>query len=187
MENEKHLGIWLPMSVFAPVCGLAQFFGLGNRVIISVLDGFPNVMLFQPKLFPRKHNYLSSFLAWTDATRPSFFWEGRSLSKWYPLHLSEICALRWFLSMWEYAYIVFGVYISLDLSFLHGNTVFCRGKKIMGLVKQHISFTCLFLLGIGCCVMNITGTLRSVSTLLMQYEPITLHTSPGHPGRSRRF
>lgn len=144
-------------------------------------------MLFQPKPFPGKHNSSFSFLACTEATRPSFFREGQSLSKWYPLHLSEICALRWFFLYVGICVHFFGVYISIDLSFLHGNTLLPIGKKLMGLMKQHISFTCLFLLGIGCCVMNIMETLRSVFTLLMQYEPIPVHNSPAYPGRSRWF
>ena len=56
MENEKNT--WASgykFEFFAHVCGLAQFFGLGNRPIISVLDGFQNVTLilcFNPSCSP---------------------------------------------------------------------------------------------------------------------------------------
>lgn len=63
MENERHLGIWLPKSVLAHVCGLAQFFGLGKRVIISVLDGFLNVVCcFNPSRSPGNTTVHSLFL-----------------------------------------------------------------------------------------------------------------------------
>lgn len=185
MENEKHLGIWRPMSVFAPVCGLALFFGLGNRVIISVSDGSLNVICcFHPSRSPGNTTLRSLFLPGLKLQGHHSSRKGRVSPQMVPTSsFRNLCLLLVFPICGNMC-TFFGVYISIDLSFLHRNTVLPIGKKLM---KQYISFTCLFLLGIGCCVMSIMGTLRSLFTLLMQYEPIIVHNSPAHPGRCRRF
>ena len=62
-KMRKYLGIWLQIWVPCHVCGLAQFFGLGNRLIIAMLDGFQNVILcFHPNRSPGNTTVCPLFL-----------------------------------------------------------------------------------------------------------------------------
>ena len=78
-KMRKYLGIWLQIWVPCHVCGLAQFFGLGNRLIIAMLDGFQNVILcFHPNRSPGNTTVCPLFLV--GLNHGTIFLPGRSES-----------------------------------------------------------------------------------------------------------
>ena len=63
MENEKIPGYLATNLSSGSVCGLAQLFGLGNRLMIAMLDGFQYVILcFHPSCSPGNTTVCPLFL-----------------------------------------------------------------------------------------------------------------------------